>query len=356
MQFNQICITGGAGFVGSNLAILFKQAYPDCTVTAFDSLKRRGSELTLPRLKAHGIAFIHGDIRCPEDMQPLPRFNLLIDCSAEPSVQAGVGGDPLFVLNTNLVGTINCLEAARRRDAAFLFLSTSRVYPIAPLNGLHYTEQPSRFTWSARQKLTGCSDQGISEDFPLQGARSLYGASKLAGELLLQEYVYNYGMPGLINRCGILTGPWQMGKVDQGVITLWVARHYFERGLKYIGYSGQGKQVRDVLHVDDLFDLLQLQLADPGRWDGRFYNVGGGREVSVSLLELTEKCRAITGKTIPMQSQPETSSVDLRIYLTDARRVAQEFTRQPRRGVDTILKDIHQWIRDHESLVKPVFA
>ena len=216
----------------------------------------------------------------------------MIDCSAEPSVQAGLGGSPRSVLDTNLVGTINCLEAARARGAAFLFLSTSRIYPIAALNDLPFVETETRFRWDEAPGIAGFSRRGIAEGFTLDGARSFYGTSKLAGEQLIQEYVFSYGMRALIDRCGVIAGPWQMGKVDQGVITLWVARHYFGRPLRYTGFGGQGKQVRDILHVHDLFDLLLLQLEAPERWDGRVYNVGGGNEVSVSLRELTELCVA----------------------------------------------------------------
>lgn len=349
IAFKSILITGGAGFVGSNLAMLLRRDVPDAKVTALDSLKRRGSELNLPRLQAAGVRFIHGDVRCPEDLSTLPEYDLLIDCSAEPSVQAGVGGSPAYVLNTNLQGTINCLEAARQRQAAFLFLSTSRVYPIATLNGLPFVEDDTRFRWLEKPSIAGFSAQGVAESFPLEGARSLYGASKLAGELLLQEYIAQYGMKGLINRCGILTGPWQMGKVDQGVVTLWVARHIYERPLSYIGYGGTGKQVRDMLHVEDLHDLLLAQMQDLGKWTGEVYNVGGGVEVSASLLELTTLCQQITGQKIAIHSVPQTSAVDLRLYLTDSRRAQQDFNWKPRRDVTTIVRDIHRWILEHRD-------
>lgn len=356
MDIQSLVITGGAGFVGSNLACSFRRRLPHVRVTAVDSLKRRGSELSLPRLRAAGVDFVHGDIRCPDDLAGLPDFGLMVDCSAEPSVHAGTTGSPRYVLDTNLTGTIHCLEAARERKAAFLFLSTSRVYPIAALNAIPFAEDETRFRWTPAAGTPGLSDRGIAEDFPLAGARSFYGASKLAGELLIQEYVAGCGMPALINRCGVLAGPWQMGKVDQGVITLWVARHLFGQPLRYTGFGGAGKQVRDLLHVDDLFDLILLQMATPEAWDGRIYNVGGGREVSVSLRELTDLCRAETGRELPIGSHPETSPVDLRAYLTDTFRVGADFGWRPARSPARIVRDIRTWIDENRESLAPVLG
>jgi CDP-paratose 2-epimerase len=348
MNCKRILITGGAGFVGANLAVSFKRHFADVEVFALDNLKRRGSELNIRRLAQAGVAFLHGDVRCREDLDACPPFDLLIDCAAEPSVQAGLDGSPLPVIQHNLAGTIHCMEAARRHDAAFVLLSTSRVYPIARLNELPFREEATRFAWT--------TTEGVDEDFPLDGARSVYGATKLAAELLLQEYAYSYNMPALINRCGLLAGPWQMGKVDQGVVTLWVARHYFGVPLRYIGFGGEGKQVRDVLHVEDLFDLLVRQLAGVSRWRGEIYNVGGGREVSVSLLELTHHCRDAMGRAVPIQPQPTTSPVDIRLYLTDHRRATRAFDWQPRRTVAHIVADIASWVRANEEVLRPLLT
>jgi CDP-paratose 2-epimerase len=127
-------ITGGCGFVGSNLALRLKIEYPDWSITAMDNLKRRGSELNIPRLADHGIKFVHGDIRNAEDFNEVKDVSLLIECAAEPSVLSGIDSTPDYVLNTNLVGTINCLNFALKYKAKVIFLSTSRVYPIANLN------------------------------------------------------------------------------------------------------------------------------------------------------------------------------------------------------------------------------
>ena len=356
MTFENLLITGGAGFAGSNLAVLFRERFPRLNVTAFDNLRRRGSELNLPRLREAGVQFVHGDVRCAEDFARLPVFDLLIDCSAEPSVHAGSSGSPREVLSINLLGTINCLEAARTAGARFLFLSTSRVYPIAGLNEIPWKEEGSRFRWTVSPHDTGVSALGIREDFPLGGPRSFYGASKLASEFLIQEYNHTCGLPALINRCGILTGPWQMGKVDQGVVTLWVARHHFGRPLQYIGFGGTGKQVRDLLHIQDLFELLVRQIDRPDAWDGRIYNVGGGPDISVSLQELTDLCQKITQQTVPLTGQDATHPLDVRIYLTDAGRVSRDFDWQPQRTVETIVQDIHNWICLHAADLAPLLA
>ena len=351
-----VLVAGGAGFVGSNLAVKLKTNLPQVRVIALDNLKRRGSELALGRLGASGVEFVHANIRCREDLDELSTFDLLIDCSAEPSVQAGISGAPDYLIQTNLVGTINLLELARRSDAAFLFLSTSRVYPLDRLNRLPIRERETRFEWADVDAEEGLSATGVSESFSLDGPRSLYGASKLSGELLLQEYAYSYGMPAMVNRCGVLTGPWQMGRVDQGFVTLWVSRHIFaDRPLSYIGYGGTGKQVRDILHIDDLADLIEIQLTHDAAWDATPFNIGGGADVSVSLAEMTELCRSITGVTRDIGSQPETSSVDIPIYLSDCRRAERVFGWRPRRTPTAIVSDVVDWIRAHETDLRRVF-
>lgn len=356
MQFRHILITGGAGFAGSSIATLFKEHFEGVKITALDNLMRRGSELNLAYLRKCGIDFVHGDVRCRDDFQALGKFDLLIDCSAEPSVHAGTTGSPRKVIDINLSGTVNCLEAASENGAAVLFLSTSRVYPIEPIRNLKYTETKTRFELDAQQSLPGVSAKGIAENFPLEGARSFYGSTKLASEQFLQEYVYNCGMRGLINRCGLLTGPHQMGKVDQGVITLWLARHIYQKPLKYIGFGGTGKQVRDLLHIRDLFDLIVKQIKQPDCWNGSVFNAGGGREVSVSLQELTSFCQTITGKKVAVTPQPETATVDIPVYLTDNTKAEKQFGWRPARNVEETLRDIAEWIEQNKTELESVFG
>jgi CDP-paratose 2-epimerase len=352
----QVLITGGAGFVGSVLGLGLAQRYPDWQITALDNLKRRGSELNVPRLKQAGIQFIHGDVRSPEDLDPVAlKPNLILECSAEPSVLAGYAS-PGYVLQTNLVGTINCLELARQTQADFIFLSTSRVYPIAYLNTLEFKETETRFQLLDQQPLPGVSSQGISEEFPLNGARSLYGATKLASELLVAEYGDAYGLRTLINRCGVLTGPWQMGKVDQGVFALWMAFHYFQRSLKYIGYGGTGKQVRDFLHVTDLLNLLDIQIQRLEELKGQTFNVGGGANNTLSLYETTQLCQEITGHQIPITPVSDTRAGDVPIFITDSRKVMAATGWKPQKDAKTTLTEIYEWIHQYKQQVSEIFV
>jgi CDP-paratose 2-epimerase len=342
--------------VGSNLAVLFKQAYPACTVTCLDNLKRRGSELNLKRLKAAGVQFVHGDIRNREDFDEIGEIDFIIEAAAEPSVLAGIENTPDYLINTNLMGTINCLNFALKRKAGFVFLSTSRIYPFALLDEAGFEELGSRFTLSANQSIRGISVDGVSTDFPYQGARSLYGATKFASELLVNEYCELLGLRAVINRCGVITGPWQMGKVDQGVIVLWMARHFWKKDLSYNGYGGEGKQVRDILHVHDLFRLLDWQMKNITTMNGRIFNVGGGLRCSVSLRELTTLCEILTGNHINIQPIPENRKADLRIYVTDNSEVNAATGWKPAHTPETIMKEIYEWIRENEEDLKPILS
>jgi CDP-paratose 2-epimerase len=355
MSLDRILITGGAGFVGSNLAIRLRERL-HARVMAFDNLKRRGSAFNLARLQTAGVEFIHGDVRSASDFAELPPFDLLIDAAAEPSVQAGLNTSPRYVLEANLVGTINALEAARERKAAFVFLSTSRVYSIDALNQLPYRDQATRFAWCAPTGQPGFSERGITEDFSVAGPRSFYGTSKYASEQLVGEYATYAGVRAIINRCGILAGPWQMGKTDQGVVSLWVAHHLWRKPLAYIGFGGEGKQVRDVLHVDDLFELLVRQFDVVQQWNGEVYNVGGGQAGSLSLVELTQLCRDATGQQIELGSSPATSPVDVRQFITDAQRASDRFGWSPQRNPAAIVADIARWLKSHESEVRSAFG
>jgi CDP-paratose 2-epimerase len=344
-----VLVTGGAGFVGANLALGLAQRHPDWQLIALDSLRRRGSELNLARLREADVSFEHGDVRDVEDVLAVGDVDAILECSAEPSVLAGVGGSPDYVVRTNLVGAYHCLELARRAGAQLVFLSTSRVYPVVALERLRRVEADTRLELADEQPLPGASSRGIAESFPLEGARTFYGATKLCAEYLIAEYAETYGLQVVIDRCGVIAGPWQMGRVDQGVFTYWMLAHHFGRPLAYIGFGGSGKQVRDLLHVDDLLDLIDRQLAEPEAWAGAIVNVGGGRACSLSLLETTALCREITGRIVEVSAAGQDRPGDVPIYISDCSYLHEMTDWRPRRGPSEILADIHAWICEHES-------
>jgi CDP-paratose 2-epimerase len=349
-------ITGGAGFIGSSLAIDAKRWFPDARVIAFDNLRRRGAELNLARLRDAGVEFRHGDVRIESDLPFDTNPDVLIECSAEPSVMAGRDGQVRFVVDSNLTGCVNCLELARRTGAVFVFLSTSRVYPTATLSQLRYDTDGARFRLLDGQPFGGVTANGIAETFPLDGARTLYGATKLAAELLIAEYVDMFGLRAVINRCGVVSGPWQMGHAEQGVFAHWMFAHAFRRPLAYIGYGGQGHQVRDVLHVADLGELIRTQVRDADHLHGEVYNAGGGLAGSVSLAEFTALCEDRTGARLAIASRPDTRPGDVPIYITDNAKVRARFGWTPRRTIDDLATDLHQWIAAHTDALRATFG
>lgn len=350
----KIVITGGAGFVGSTLCLQLKKKYPQYEIVAFDNLKRRGSELNLIDFQKNGIPFIHGDIRNNEDLISLGSFDVLVEASAEPSVTAGLDSDPTYVINNNLYGSINCFNACIRNKAKLIFLSTSRVYPIEIIEEANFIENETRFIFDENQKNIGLSSKGISEKLSLEGARSFYGTTKLASEMFIQEYSAFYGLKAAITRFGVIAGPRQMGKTDQGVVTLWMAKHFWNQSLKYIGYGGTGKQVRDILHVDDLVDLIDIQIHEIEKFEGKIFNVGGGFENSASLLEMTSICEKITGNKISIEGVSETRTADLRIYITDNSLIEKTIGWKPKRTVTKVFQDIYDWIKENEKQLESI--
>ncbi|HKY95330.1 MAG TPA: NAD-dependent epimerase/dehydratase family protein [Kiloniellales bacterium] len=355
-SYRRILVTGGAGFVGASLALFLKSRIADAEVIAFDNLHRRGSELALARLTAGGVLFRHGDLRQADDLLAVGDVELILDCAAEPSVRSGYGEGLRYLYDTNLTGTLNTLELARRHAADVIFFSTSRIYPMQGLQGLPLAEGATRLDLPAGARGLGWSTAGIAEDFPLPGARSFYGATKLASELLIAEYAHAFGLRSLVNRCGVIAGPWQMGKVDQGFFVLWAARHCFEGPLGYQGYGGKGLQVRDVLAVDDLAALLWRQINHLDELSGRTFNVGGGRANGVSLQELTQLCEEKTGHRLKLSVQPETHPADVPWYIADNAAVTAATGWTPETTLPRLLDQVLAWLTQEAVRLRPLLG
>ena len=297
----KLLITGACGFVGSTLTEALLEHSDSLEIIGIDNFSRNGSWLNRNKLVAKGVNLIHGDIRNAADLEALGPFDWVIDAAANPSVLAGVDGKSSSrqLVEHNLGGTINLLEACKRWNAGFILLSTSRVYSIPPLVGLAVEVKDHAYTPILDGSLPGISERGISEEFSTAPPVSLYGSTKLTSETLALEYGEAFDFPVWINRCGVMAGAGQFGKPDQGIFAFWIHSWREGRPLKYIGFDGMGHQVRDCLHPRDLAPLVLKQFgASPISASQDFsvsafpkvINVSGGSESAMSLRQLSEWC------------------------------------------------------------------
>jgi len=322
-----ILVTGICGFAGSVIARTLIEHCEGISLAGLDNLSRRGSETNVEPLRKLGADVRIGDVRDRAFLETLPHADWILDCAANPSVLAGVDGSgSRDLVDQNLYGTVNLLELCKMWSAGFTLLSTSRVYSIPPLASLPLMESPTRFDLQQSAPMTGYSASGIAESFSTAPPVSLYGSTKVCSEMLALEYGGAFGFPVWINRCGVLAGPGQFGKADQGIFSYWIHSWKSGRPLRYIGFNASGKQVRDCLHPRDIVPVLLKQMrqplaADPAtrerpgspkaqdsqnqhtspplpapvplveKESPRVFNLSGGTANSMSLLELSAWCR-----------------------------------------------------------------
>jgi CDP-paratose 2-epimerase len=351
-----ILVAGGCGFVGSEVCQRLLQHFSGIEITVLDSLKRAGAWQNVPTLAALGIRVVHGDVRLASDVDAAVQanaFDWVIDAAAEPSVLAGTGVgrgvNSRQLLEHNLFGTVNLLEAAARVEAGVILLSTSRVYSIRALCDLPLVETvndlgPS-FTIDTFSPSTGVGGlNGITESFSTATPVSLYGATKLASETLAAEYADRYGTPLIINRCGVMAGAGQFGRADQGIFSWWI--HAWATGLplRYIGFGGRGLQVRDCLHPADLADLLAVQIRGVSGFGSSLQNVSGGINSARSLAQLSCWCAERFGRR-DVAGDAEMRPYDVPWIVLDHALATNRYGWRPTRTVDMILEEISNHAR-----------
>jgi CDP-paratose 2-epimerase len=339
----KILIAGSCGFVGLTLARAWHEEACGHELIGTDSLIRPGSETNRRELQGLGVRFIHSDLRSPSDFDSWPAVDAVIEAAANPSVLAGVDGvtSSRQLIEHNLIGTINTLEYCRRTGAAFVLLSTSRVYSILALNNIALEVRDDAFTPAQQHSpVRGLTREGITESFSTTPPLSLYGASKLASEQLALEYGAAYGFPVWVNRCGVLAGAGQFGRPDQGIYTYWLHSWLYDRPLRYIGFSGEGFQVRDCLHPADLRLIIDRQLAaGEGHGLPRVVNLGGGLGSALSLRQLSHWCEERLGSRA-VQPAAESRPFDIPWLVLDSSLAQQTWGWAPRRATSSILDEI----------------
>lgn len=348
--------------MGAQLALHFQRR--GHRVVAADNLVRRGGELNLPHFRQQGIEFVHLDVRNPEDLAGLPGgIDLICDASAQPSVVTGYA-NPLFDITNNSLGLIHVLEFARKRGCPLIFWSSNRVYSADRTNAPPHRATATRLAWDkeacqrqfAGKPLAGFDpDRGFSEEFTLEGKeRSIYGLSKLMADLACQEYAGAFGLKTVINRFGVISGEGQFGKSDQGWVAWWGMAFYFGLPLKYIGW--EGKQVRDIVFIEDVCRLVDLQIENIDRVAGEVFNLGGGAANSLSLVEATDILREKLGRDVPIAYEREARRADQSIYITDNRKAERLLGWRPKIGISEGYDRILHWIRENEDALRSQYG
>ena len=335
-----ILITGGCGFIGTNLSIfLNNKGYK---ISTLDNFQRSGSKFNYKILKKYKIKNYKIDISNYSKIKKLPKFDIIIDSCAEAAVEVSKN-EIDRVINTNLYGTFNILKKAKKDKAKVIFLSSSRVFSINKLNNLIKNKNIKK-SLKIKKK--------VNEKFNTNDPKSIYGFTKLASEMLIEEFSYAFNLKYIINRCGVISGPLQFGKQDQGFISLWIWRHLNKKKLSYIGYGGLGNQVRDVLHITDLCKLIYLQILKIKKIHNDTFNLGGGSKSFISLKNLTKICQKLTGKKIKISSNKKTSIYDIPIYITDNTKISKTYDWKPKKNIFDIVNDTYKWLKNNKLILK----
>ncbi len=331
----KILITGGCGFIGSNLSIFLKEKIKNVKITSVDNLSRKGSRLNHKRLSQKKIKNFKSDIGKSNKLTRFPKFDLIIHCAAEPAIEASRKKvDEVF--NSNLIGTFNILKKCAKDKSNIIYLSSSRVYAMKNLFKLK-------------------KNSSVREDFNVENSKSIYGFTKLSSELLIKEYSYLHNIKYIINRVALVSGPWQFGKQDQGFVSLWVWRHLNRLKLSYIGFGGTGRQVRDVLHIQDLCELILLQIQKFKKINNKLMNVGGGKRNSLTLIQLTGLSNHVTKNKIKISSVKKTSPYDVPYFVTNTDYVTKLYKWKPKRNLKKIVADLYFWMKPNISSLKKYF-
>jgi CDP-paratose 2-epimerase len=339
MPTKRILITGGAGFIGCNAARFF--ATRNWNVTVLDNLSRRGGERNLRWLRDGAtFDFEQVDIRNRTAVDRIlaeGRFDAVLHLAAQVAVTTSVI-DPSTDFAVNALGTFHMLDAVRRHcpEAVFIFASTNKVYgkniaTDCELRGNRYAYRNRPY--------------GISESEPLEFL-SPYGCSKGSADQYTLDFARIYQIPATSLRQSCVYGPRQFGVEDQGWLAWFVIASLFGRNITIFG---DGKQARDVLHVDDLVRAYEAAIRSPDKVAGQAFNVGGGPDQILSLLDLIEILEHHLGRRITVQWD-DWRPGDQLVYVSDIRKLHQALDWKPEIGIAAGIRSLISWVQQQRSL------
>ena len=334
-----IIVTGGCGFIGSNICEFLKKK--KFNVISVDNLSKNYSKINQKRLSKLKIRNYRLNIYKKNFLNLRFKAKFIIDCCADPSVESS-RVNRVANINNNLITTLNVLEKAKRDKSKVIFLSTSRVYPVQ--------DSYKKFIKSKKNNF-------FDENSNIVGAKTIYGYTKISSEMLINEFNYAFGLEYIINRCGLVTGPWQFGRVEQGLISLWLWNHLDkkENNLSYKGYGGSGKQIRDVLFIDDLKLLIYKQIKKFNKLKNNTFTVGGGYKNTINLIELTKICQQLTGNKIKIRKSKSTSIYDIPFYITSSKKLKKYCGWEPKVDLYVGIKQLKNWMKINYNLIRPFF-
>jgi CDP-paratose 2-epimerase len=343
-----VLITGGAGFIGCNVASrLLREGHE---VMIYDNFSRAGVERNFCWLKneyGRQVRLIEADVQDEKRLGvAVAGCSRVFHLAAQVAVTTSLN-DPNGDFATNARGTLNLLELIRKtgREIPLLFTSTNKVY--GDLNDLQLSIKGGRYT----PKDPAVGQHGIDEERPLE-FHSPYGCSKGAADQYVLDYARTFGLPTVVFRMSCIYGPHQFGTEDQG----WVA-HFLLQALRDepINLYGDGRQVRDVLFIDDLVEAMLLAQSYINTIRGEAFNIGGGTKNTISLLELTEMIVDVSQKPLNV-SFTDWRLADQRYYVSDIKRFQAATGWKPSVPVARGIEILYQWLAEQESHIHVVAA
>ena len=338
-----IIITGGCGFVGSALCLYLKKNIKNVKILSIDNLSKKYSkfnEKILIKNRIHNKRINLGKFNSMKNVKFKADF--IIDCSAEPSVEIS-RRKIANVIESNFLSTVNILEKVKKDKSKIIFISSSRVYPIK----MSY-EKFKKYKKHKKHFL-------YFENADFSGQKTIYGFTKYSSEKLIEEYNYFEKIKYIINRCGLISGPGQYGKVEQGLVSLWLWKHINNLELTYLGHDGKGEQVRDVLFIEDFCRLVLKQIKNFTIFENNLFCIGGGAKNATSLKNLTAICNKITSNKINIKKNIQTSIYDIPYFVTSLKKIKKFSNWEPKINLYQGILEIYFWMIKNKKKIRNFF-